>query len=353
MKGPENIPFRQESSAITAYIPTSEIDSNSLNKSSYISSHRPAPQPHHAPNFRQRAKLVRRHIPESGLWACDYCQVATFVTYEEAYNHEQICSLNHHNMVKITPQFPEKTSCQRVMRLSMPADKDSLSDRQCYVRSHFFDIFTASALDVATRHSKGAQKLYIGQIGLRCMHCTHLASKDRTERAICYPSSISRIYQTIADMQRFHFESCSAIPEDMKQTYKSLKTTRPRGVGSPQEYWIISARKLGLIDTPRGIRLASCVKKFQMNLVNHTFSLSPPLPPVHSRFQNMTSHDSHTNRRYPKSLSPMRSDSSMNSTSHRFVLQNKATSSNKMHYRDSDEANMLLALRYTHNPKHS
>merc|ERR1711981_237115 len=117
----------------------------------------------------------------------------------------------------------------------------------------------------------------------------------------------------------------------MKQTYKSLKTTRPRGVGSPQEYWIMSARKLGLIDTPHGIRLASCVKKFQMNLVNHTFSMYSPHPPINSMCQDMSSHDLPANRRNPKSLSPVRSDSSINSTSHRWVSQNKATSSNKMH----------------------
>lgn len=143
--------------------------------------------------------------------------MATFVTYEEAYNYEQTCSLNHYNMVKITPQHPGKTPRQSDMRLSMHADKDSLSDRLYYVRSHFFDIFTASALDVATRHSKGAPILYISQIGLRFIHCTHFASEDRTERAICYYSSISRLLQTIAVMQRFYFKSCSAIPEDMKQ----------------------------------------------------------------------------------------------------------------------------------------
>jgi len=339
MRGPEKILYKHQTAAITTYIPTGKFEPNNLGGINYgSSSHGLVQQVHHTSKLRNNAKLVRKHVPESGLWACDYCQVATFGTYEEAYNHEQNCTLNHHNMAKLAQQYPGKTSQQHTMFLSMPGDKDSLSDRQCYVRSHFFDIFTASALDVATRHSKGAQKLYIGQIGLRCTHCTHLASKDRTERAICYPSSISRIYQTIADMQRFHFESCSAIPEDMKQTYKSLKTTRPRGVGSPQEYWIMSARKLGLIDTPQGIRLASCVKKFQMNLVNHTSPLTPPFAPINSR--------SHINRRYPDSLqlSPMCSDSA-------YEVQNRTIPINKMYFRDSDEANMLLALRYTHTPK--
>ena len=81
--------------------------------------------------------------------------------------------------------------------------------------------------------------------------------KERTERAVCYPSSIARIYQTVADMQRFHFESCPMVPHAVRETYRSLKTTRPRGMGSPQQYWIRSAVERGLCDSSSGIRLSS------------------------------------------------------------------------------------------------
>jgi len=143
--------------------------------------------------------------------------------------------------------------------LSTPLDTDSLSDRQCYVRSHFVELFIATSVDVSTRHSRGAQKLHLNQIGLRCAYCVKLKGRDRAERAICYPSSISRIYQTVADMQRFHFESCVAIPPKVLHAYKSLKTTRPRGVGSPQSYWDKSAREIGLVDTVDGIQVCGMV----------------------------------------------------------------------------------------------
>eukprot|EP00522_Entomoneis_paludosa_P017101 CAMPEP_0172441296 /NCGR_PEP_ID=MMETSP1065-20121228/1834_1 /TAXON_ID=265537 /ORGANISM="Amphiprora paludosa, Strain CCMP125" /LENGTH=576 /DNA_ID=CAMNT_0013190561 /DNA_START=97 /DNA_END=1827 /DNA_ORIENTATION=+ len=143
---------------------------------------------------------------------------------------------------------------QKRMLLAMPADSESLSDRQCYVRSEMCEIFAATEQDVAARHSKGAQKLVAGQVGIRCIHCAHLRPRDRAERAVCYPSSISRIYQTVADMQRFHFEHCKEIPQHVSNVYKNLKTTRPRGVGSPQTYWIDSAKHLGLVDTGGGIR---------------------------------------------------------------------------------------------------
>jgi len=125
------------------------------------------------------------------------------------------------------------------------------------------EIFAASDKDVSSRHSKGAQKLAEGQVGIRCVHCSHLRPRDRAERAVCYPSSISRIYQTVADMQRFHFEQCREIPMKIRKIYKSLKTTRPRGVGSPQTYWIESAKLLDLVDTEKGIQLGSDLKKKQ------------------------------------------------------------------------------------------
>ena len=38
-------------------------------------------------------------------------------------------------------------------------------------------------------------------------------------------------------------------------TYKSLKSTRPRGKGKPQGYWESSAREIGLVDSDMGIRV--------------------------------------------------------------------------------------------------
>lgn len=279
-------------------------------------------------------------------WACDYCNLATFVSYEEACAHEDVCARHYHDRYggrphpsrgpvpqydqpppahhggmgalyhasqEVPPQSrhqqmwgrgppmphlpPEHHQAhyppphhphhdyqtpprypaygyggrdshprqpyqpsQKRMLLAMPTDADSLSDRQCYVRSEMVEIFAATGKDVSARHSKGAQKLVEGQVGIRCVHCSHLRPRDRAERAVCYPSSISRIYQTVADMQRFHFEQCREIPQETRKIYKSLKTTRPRGVGSPQTYWVQSAKLLNLVDTEGGIRFAGEVK---------------------------------------------------------------------------------------------
>jgi len=275
----------------------------------------------------------------SGSWACDHCQVATFDSYQEALHHEQLCPMNQnrlktHSSGKLLPAQRDKLG----IALSMPGDKDSLSDRQCYVRSYFVEAFSCTEDDVATRHSKGAQKLHVGQIGIRCRFCKHFSSKDRAERAMCYPSSVSRIYQTVADMQRFHFEACTAIPPEMKRIYKSLKTTRPRGVGSPQLYWIESAKELGFVDSSHGIKM-------------HRVASESPCDEIHSQCHRISQEMpfdapvSPTTIPHPSSLPPLSPESQSTSTSSMSNEQEQSeTSDCEMTDRD-EEAIMLLSLR--------
>lgn len=308
----------------------------------------------HPPKMIPRAchgtKFVRNETAQHhGPWACDYCHVATFNTYAETSQHEQTCTMNqkilgtqsqhtdgHH-------QLMDQRISQNCFRLNMPEDKHSLSDRQCYVRSHFVELFSASDTDVASRHSKGAQKLFVGQIGIRCKHCTHLRSKDRAERAVCYPSSISRIYQTVADMQRFHFGACSAIPAEMKDHYKTLKTTRPRGDGSPQHYWVSSAQELGLVDSDQGIRYESSRR--------HSSYAKFPTMEVSSYSSMSTCSSNHPNLNRPSSLTINNSNipplsPASHSTNQSMAHEQSEGSDFELIDRDG-EANMLLALKNT------
>ena len=92
------------------------------------------------------------------------------------------------------------------MPFALPGDSDSLSDRQCYVRSEFWEVFMASEQDVASRHSKGAQKLAVGQVGIRCIHCSHLQPKDRAERAVCYRPTCNVFTLNSAKRSRMRLE---------------------------------------------------------------------------------------------------------------------------------------------------
>eukprot|EP00984_Skeletonema_dohrnii_P027649 scaffold17271_cov170-Skeletonema_dohrnii-CCMP3373.AAC.2 len=205
---------------------------------------------HHAPHGSNYT-----HGPNNGpRWTCGYCD-NKFNNWAECLNHEEKCTIkNDHGQKSCFTQF-EVNNDRETYLLATAKDGEYLSERQCYIRKHFIEGFIANKTDVAARHSRGQQKLDEHQIGLRCVFCVKLMPRDRAARAICYPSCISRIYQTVADMQRFHFEACSEIPATMMSAYKSLKTTRPRGTIAPQVYWDTSARDIGLVDSPNGIKV--------------------------------------------------------------------------------------------------
>lgn len=259
---------------------------------------------HSADTDRYSSQEKESHIAKS--WVCDYCNVAAFSTYQEACDHEMRCTSNTKPNNRLNQSMMKENTItkQRKIILATSKDTESLSDRQCYVRREFVEIFTATEEDVNARHSKGAQKLNVGQVGIRCIYCISSNPKDRAERAVCYPSSISRIYQTVADMQRFHFECCSYIPDEMKNIYTSLKTTRPRGQGSPQKYWYVyteftmfvyqfslksnlpklyskqrisSAKLIGLVDTPEGIYLNSASLMLE---TSYSKPLNSPSSPI-------------------------------------------------------------------------
>lgn len=343
--------YRHESEELSSYLPRKRL-SYKMQYSPYASKY---PHPYYPSALIPRAHVCTENPSDS--WACDFCEVASFRTYEEAYRHERNCSMNKNTLSpsrdyenKNQNGQDEQLHIEQRIPLAMPGDKDSLSDRQCYVRSHFVETFPADEEDVSARHSKGAQKLYAGQIGIRCKHCTNLAPKHRAERAVCYPSSISRIYQTVADMQRFHFEVCTAIPMEMKSLYRNLKTTRPRGMGSPQSYWISSAKKLGLADTSKGIQLTL------QNIVPRDSTL---LKSSHLKVEDcpVPSLEDSSPRKIAITLSPSlipTSPESQSTVQSPLPPEETEISDSESPNRDS-EANMLLALRtfqaYTPNDK--
>ena len=192
--------------------------------------------------------------------------------YQQHHHHfkyqSQQHSYYHHQPASTNLGF---NTDRPTYHFSLPTDTQSLSDRQCYIRSNLIELFLATEQDVSTRPARGAQRIHVGQVGIRCAYCVdnNADRKDprkfmqpfeqappRAERAVCFPQSLSRIYQTVADMQRRHFDKCRRIPVQVMGTYKSLKTTRPRGKGTPQAYWASSAEEIGLVDSDgMGIRV--------------------------------------------------------------------------------------------------
>lgn len=143
----------------------------------------------------------------------------------------------------------------KIFLLALPQDKLSLSETLCIVRENI-EVFTATQCDVDAPAPGRKHAVTVGQVGLRCIYCRHTTrSSDRVKRAVCYPSSIKRIYRTVIDMKLDHFSLCKFVPTDLKTRLDDLKSIHTRSTGTTMQYFIEAASSLGMADGPSGVRL--------------------------------------------------------------------------------------------------
>lgn len=142
--------------------------------------------------------------------------------------------------------------------LHTPEDDDVLSPLHCFMRRYCVEAFSATAEDVATpRYGKShGFKVEIGQVGIRCLHCKDCSPSKRAERAVCYPSSLRNIYHSIETWQRRHSLVCKKITPWVRKSIMDLMESSKTRAGGRRQYWEDSARRLGMVDTSRGVRFA-------------------------------------------------------------------------------------------------
>lgn len=140
--------------------------------------------------------------------------------------------------------------------LSLPEDKNSLSPLRCFLREQVI-AFSASEEDIAVR-TPTTFSVKVGQVGIACIHCFNQPAKTRLNRAVCFPFSIARIYQSVADIQRFHLGECKMIPPEVKQKFEEFQNSSTKGSKglATRQYWVTSAKKIGMVDTEKGIRFS-------------------------------------------------------------------------------------------------
>ena len=126
------------------------------------------------------------------------------------------------------------------------------------MRRYCVEVFSATPEDVATpRYGKShGVKVVAGQVGIRCLYCQHREPGKRPERAVCYPSSLKNIYHSIETWQRRHSLVCSDIPAWVRKSILELMQSSKSRAGGRRQYWEDSAKRLGMVDTPHGVRFA-------------------------------------------------------------------------------------------------
>ena len=140
--------------------------------------------------------------------------------------------------------------------LSVPEDKMSLSPLRCFLREQVC-AFSATEEDIAVR-TPTTFSVSVGQVGIGCVHCLGQPAKLRLNRAVCFPFSIGRIYQSVADIQRFHLSECKKVPKETREKFMELQSQSSKGSKglATRQYWVTSAKKIGLVDTHKGIRFS-------------------------------------------------------------------------------------------------
>ena len=131
-------------------------------------------------------------------------------------------------------------------------DAHWLSPAEVYIRRELVEVFTATADD---KMNFGEPE--VGQVGIRCTHCAKNKPKElRLEAYVCYPASMNRIHQCVKDLHSRHLAICGAIPDTSREKLRSLKSYSSKSVGDTSQYWIDSAKELGLQDSPDGLGVA-------------------------------------------------------------------------------------------------
>lgn len=126
------------------------------------------------------------------------------------------------------------------------------------MRKYCVEAFSCTKDDISTpRYGKAHNsKIVVGQVGIRCVHCKHLAANVRPERAVCFPSSLKNIYHSIETWQRRHSIVCTEIPKWVKRDLTDLVKNSKSTAGGRRQYWEDAAGKLGMVDTPQGVRFS-------------------------------------------------------------------------------------------------
>jgi hypothetical protein len=166
--------------------------------------------------------------------------------YSQATQYTGLCP----SQTALAPYY-----ARNVLPLSTPRDDEWLSAFLCFVRYECIEVFTAGHEDVASRMN--SKKVLEDQVGIRCRFCAHIPHRERAGRSSSFPSSISRIYQSLTMMLRDHFPKCDHMPGQVKERYLSLRANASQGATDSKRYWIDSAHELGLLDTDYGIRFAA------------------------------------------------------------------------------------------------
>jgi hypothetical protein len=146
--------------------------------------------------------------------------------------------------------------------LAIPEDIDNLSAHQIFLR-YQIEAFRATK-DYVSTHTRGRNKpVIVGQVGIRCRHCSHIPIGNRHKGSTYFPATLLGLYQAAQNMCTIHMQCglCSEMSLEIKQQFAQLLSTKVAGTGAGRPYWASAAIIHGLVDTGDGIRFSRDLKQ--------------------------------------------------------------------------------------------
>jgi hypothetical protein len=144
-------------------------------------------------------------------------------------------------------------SKRRVVPVSLPSDRETLSEYQCLLREQI--VFFEATVDDIEATAQGRNKpIKVGQVGILCKHCARLAAGYRPRGAVYFPARLNGIYQAAQNQATNHFsESCRTIPEPLRTRAMMLKEQKTVVLGGGKQYWARAAEMSGVGETENGL----------------------------------------------------------------------------------------------------
>lgn len=226
--------------------------------------------PPHAAFARSQPSFPMVTSPAANTWICDFCNSASFSTYEEACAHEDECKRVGNKTDENDEQTrqPEKSVADEEIAVRDavvstnwftgcvalavdPADREWLSELNCYLRKHCIEAFSATKQDVLKTSKRG--RIALHQVGIRCKFCAHRPLSEKAVAAVSYPTSTAGIYESVKRWQRVHLPACLDVGDDTQSVLDKLQNASV-WVPTTRQYWTDSARAIGMVDTADGIR---------------------------------------------------------------------------------------------------
>mmetsp|Transcript_10357 Transcript_10357/g.20809 ORF Transcript_10357/g.20809 Transcript_10357/m.20809 type:complete len:795 (+) Transcript_10357:208-2592(+) len=210
------------------------------------------------------------------------------------------CRSSAINAAASAPMSTTSLNTSNRILLAAPEDEQILNPIHCFVRRNV-EVFGATQADIAAPSPGRKNRVVLGQVGIRCIHCAHLSPRDRVKRAACYPPNVSGIYHSVSNMKFDHFGACRGLSPEARAEFQSLRATCGRKGGrsnrandgppskigmtssSTAQYYHDSALNLGLVDTDEGIRFQpdqAARLQAAASMVIHAHQGPPPLPPL-------------------------------------------------------------------------